>query len=469
MFWLYNILLTLTVIVWAPFVYFGSFKRKTKPNWRERMGTYDIPRGTGVRRVWVHAVSVGEFMAAKPILERLKTRLPEHEIVLSVTTSSGHDAATSEAGRRKERGEPSLYDRLVYYPLDVARFTLASMQAIRPEVICLMESELWWNFLWAAKVFDAEVLILNGRVSDRTFRRAMSLKFFYRGMLRSVDRALMQSEVDRKRIKALGADHAEVLGSSKFDEPIAGVGESKEALRQKFGLQPDRPTLVIGSTRGAVEEAFVAEALGLLPIALKGQIQIVWAPRHIERSEAVQEAATKAGFPARLRASSVAPAEAGEGQAVILNTYGELASVYGAADVAVVGGGFDALGGQNIIQPLVHGVPVLHGPNMQNFRDAARLAAEAGSARTCATPAELAAAIQDLLADPEERDRMGRAAKALASASSGAGDRYAAAVEEAVDRYWMRELRRRQRRDEIKAAAKGRSANSKKKDNKPKR
>src|ERR1044072_341675 len=201
MFLLYNILITLFSPIWAPWMWLRTRARKEQPRWNERFGTYDLKRRKDRKRIWGHAVSVGEVVAVMPILERLRSKLPEHEIVLTVTTSSGHQTAREKA--------VGLYDHLLYFPIDVARFQLAAMQRIQPSVAVVMETELWMNFLWAAKVFDTRTLLVNGRISDRSFRRSLKVGFFYKSLLSRMDRCLMQSEKDAARIRDLGGANVE--------------------------------------------------------------------------------------------------------------------------------------------------------------------------------------------------------------------------------------------------------------------
>lgn len=406
MFLLYNILLTLLSPIWVPWMWIRVRARKEPPHWAERFGDYELPPARGPR-LWFHAVSVGEVVAATTILEQVRAVLPNHEIVLSVTTSSGYRTAEEKAA--------GLFDHLVYFPIDVARFQMAAMQRVRPEVVAIMETELWMNFLWAAKVFDARTLLINGRISDRSFRRSRRVRFFYRTLLAKMDRRLMQSEEDARRIRALGASDAEVLGNCKFDQALKGLDADPAHWRAELGLSDARPVIVVGSIRSE-EFSFLAEAIR----EVGDRPQWIIAPRHVEKAEALVQAI---GQPCARRSRN----EKGSDR-LILDSYGELDLVYAVADVAIVGGGFANLGGQNLLQPLGHGKPVLHGPHMHNFRDVAALATRAGASRTCATPAELVTALSRLLADSGERERMGEAAAQLVRANAGASRRYAEAI-----------------------------------------
>jgi 3-deoxy-D-manno-octulosonic-acid transferase len=411
MFLLYNALLTLLAPLWVPWMLLRARKRADPPNWTERQGDYAIEMRKDRKRVWVHAVSVGEVVAARPILKELKNELSEHEIVLTVTTSSGHKTAKETASE--------LYDHLFYFPIDVARMQLAAMSRVQPAAVVIMETELWMNFLWAAKVFECRTLLVNGRISDRSFPKARRFRFFYKRLLQNVDRCLMQTQLDADRIQTLGARSAEVFGNSKFDQAAEGLGADPAEWRQKLGIPEGRRVVVVGSTRGEEEEDFVLEALGRLDLQ---KIAVVHAPRHLERVPDLARKIERKFGAAALRSKQQT------GDYLLLDTYGELSNVYAAADVVVIGGGFSNLGGQNLIQALAHGKPVLHGPHMQNFAEVTSAALAAGASQTCATPEELAQGIQSLLDDEARRREMGNAARQLIEQNVGASRRYAEAI-----------------------------------------
>ena len=409
---LYNLLLTILSPFWVPWMLWRAHKRGERPNWRERQGDYrdSIPKKGERPRLWVHAVSVGEVVAAGPLLRALRKRMPEHEIVLSVTTSSGHQTAREA----KER----LYDHLVYLPIDVPRFTLSAMHRVRPDALIVMETELWMNLFWAAKSFRAATFVVNARLSDRSFPRAKRLGFFYRALFRMVDGVLAQSDADAERFLELGAKGVEAVGNLKFDQAREGLDDTTD-WRTELGLD-ERPVVVVGSLR-AEEFGEIADVIAHMTIP-----QWVVAPRHLERTPELV-AALAASEPNL----DVAYRSKGEhGDVTILDTYGELARVYRVADVAVIGGSFKKIGMQNPLQALACGKPVLHGPHTQNVRDVIDLAQRAGASIVCPTGADLARTLAELLDDPERRARMGAAAKALVEANQGAADRMASRVAE---------------------------------------
>ncbi len=407
---LYNALLTLSAPLWAPWLLWRAHRRGEKPNWRERQGDYreSIPKRGERPRLWVHAVSVGEVVAARPLLRALRSELPEHEIVLSVTTSSGHQTA--------REGERGLYDHLVYLPIDVPRFTLSAMQRTRPDALIVMETELWMNLFWAAKTFDSKVFVANARLSDRSFPRARRVAFFYRALFGMVDGVLAQTETDAERFRALGATKVEATGNVKFDQALEGLDDTTD-WRRELGLD-DRPVVVVGSVRA---EEF--PGLTGVPVAFP-MAQWVIAPRHIEKADELFERLEKEPiFDVIVRRSR------GErGSVIVLDTYGELSRVYEIAEVAVVGGSFRKLGGQNIVQPLAWGKPVLHGPHMANFRDVAALAERAGASEVCADTNDLVRRLHALLEDPVRRARMGEAARRLVEENRGASARMARTI-----------------------------------------
>lgn len=406
MFLLYNLVLTLTAPIWLPWMLWRTSRRREKPIWKERYGEFTFRLDRDKIGIWVHAVSVGEVVATLPVLRAIRAKDPEAQIVLTVTTSSGHQTAREKA--------VGLYDHLAYFPIDVARFQLAAMSRVRPQAVAIFETELWLNFLWAAKAVGARTVVINGRLSDRSFPRARAFRWFYGPLLRMVDRVLAQTDRDRDRFIALGATEAETFGNCKFDQALEGVDASPAVWRERLGLAADLPVIVVGSTRGEDEERLVIEALSGL---VGTRCRVVHAPRHLERAEAL----TVASGGARRSLGQT-------GDYLVLDTYGELSDVYCVADLVVVGGGFADLGGQNLVQPLAHGKAVLHGPHMQNFADVAHAAAEAGATRTCSTVGELRAAIEELLDDPATRQKMGDAARAFVAKHVGASERYADAI-----------------------------------------
>lgn len=408
MFLLYNILLTLSAPFWVPWMLIRSAKREEKPNWKERSGDFNIDLRKEARRIWVHAVSVGEVMAAVPLLKELRQELPEHEIVLTTTTSSGQQTAKKAA--------EGLYDHLFYFPIDVVRFQLAALLRVKPEVVVVMETELWFNFLWAARELDIRTMLVNGRISESSFNQGRRVRFFYKSMLKRLDRALMQTELDAERLRALGHPLPEVYGNTKFDEAAQQSQAVRDEVREEYGIPPEAQVVVVGSTRGEEEPKLVVQALAGLT---QHDLYVIHAPRHLETVPSLCETVRQKIAEPALQSKEQ------QGRYLILDTYGELARAYAAADVAIIGGGFENFGGQNLIQPLAAGVPVLHGPHMRNFRSATEMATQAGASKACADAEELRRELDLLLSDPDERARRGAIARQLVEQNLGASHKYA--------------------------------------------
>lgn len=416
MIWVYNFLLTIFAPLWVPWMLWRSRRRNEAVDWSERAGNLVSQLKRDEPRLWVHAVSVGEVIAALPILRAVRTLRPDVQILLTTTTSSGQRTAREQA--------IEWVDQVAYFPIDVVRFQLSALTRVRPHVVAVMETELWMNFLWAAKVVDATTLLVNGRISDRSFRRSRYLTWFYRALLRNLDRALMQTEQDAERLRVLGGLHVEVLGNAKFDQAAEVENLSTAEARLRLGIPTDVPVLVVGSTRGEDEESLVLDAITRAGI---DNLWVVFAPRHQERTDPLSHELGRRGLgvPARRSRSESGPW-------LLLDTYGELSWVYAAADVVVVGGGFGDYGGQNLIQPLAQGKPVVHGPHMQNFAEATRSALAAGATREAATAEDLAVELRRLFSDPRLREPMGAAAVALVNSARGASERYAQAIVDAL-------------------------------------
>ncbi len=379
-------------------------------DWGQRAGDYGFYLERGKPRIWIHAVSVGEVMAAVPILKELYDQDDTVEVVLSVTTSSGHQTAREKAS--------GYVDHLIYFPIDVPRFVMNALVRVKPTVVAMMETELWMNFLTFAKSFHAKTFIINGRISDRSFPRAMKLRSYYRALLSEVDEALMQTEVDRERLLALGASQAEVIGNSKFDEAAKLRDTNPAEWRAELGIPPTAKVVVIGSTRGREEHEW---ALSLVARPDWEEFWVVHAPRHLEDCDALEASAQKLLGTEKVARRSLRRS----GRYLILDSYGELGEVYSVADVALVGGSFLVKGGQNMLQPLSHGVAVVTGPATENFRDIVSLANRAGAIVTCQAE-EVGDWVVKLMDDEEQRNRMGHAAKKLITEHQGSSAKTAA-------------------------------------------
>lgn len=417
----YNLLLALLFPVILLYLAWRLFKGKEDPDHRgERWGRLPegIARDPRTPRFWVHCVSVGELMAAVPVLRELRRRFPDALIVVSTITRGGREVALKQT-------PPA--DEVVYFPLDFFWAAQRALAVVRPDALLLMEWEIWPNFLTAAKRRGTKIAVLNGRVSDRGLRRGQRGAFFTKPGLDAVDLFAMQSDEDSRRAALVGADPARVatFGNTKFDEAATPLKETERAaLRADLGIPPDAPVWVCGSTRPG-EEAIIADAYQRARQTLPGLYLLV-APRHIERAGEVVSLFAAAGLAVRRRSARDAAADS---SVLLLDTFGELGRVYAVAQVAFIGGSLLPFGGQSVFQPLAQGTPALFGPYMNNQRDIAALAQSEGVGFPVTDAETLAAEVVRLATLSEtEKGEIGRKARTLIERNQGVAARCVEAV-----------------------------------------
>ena len=408
---------------------------KSKPGWAQRWGRLlkalrFVPNG-GRPRIWVHAVSAGEVVAAVPILRELRETLPEYDLLLSVLTPAGMEMAEQQA--------KSLTSGLFYFPFDLPWVARRVVRTIRPTVFVSLESEMWPNVLHELKRANVRTVMVNGRISEKSFRRAAGAGgWIFRWMLHNMDCLLMQSETDAARIRSLGnfgedAERVAVLGNSKFDQAIAPLAPQEVLdLRRDLGLPDDAPVLVAGSTRSPEEESQVIAAYQTMQKSCENLCLII-APRQINRADELAAALESAGIAATKRTERAFrhPTPDTRHPVLILDTMGELVNVYAVATIAFVGNSFQPVvkgGGQNLLQPLAHGKPVFFGPHTATIRSEVALVTQAKVGFLVKDAEELAREGTRLLQDAAARIEIERNALELIRANRGVSARYAAEV-----------------------------------------
>ena len=436
--YLYNLLLLLLFpLLYVFLLWRVANGKEDREHWGERWGA--LPTSVGQDkgtspRFWVHAVSVGEVMAAAPVLRELRRRFPDALIILSTTTISGREVAQKQM-------PPA--DEVIYYPLDFPWAVRRALQQVRPDMILLMEWEIWPNFLVAAKQQGAKIAVLNGRISDKGLRRGKSgfAGFFTAPGLAAVDQFAMQSHEDARRAVLVGADPNRVaaFGNTKFDEASTALTpDARDALRADLHIPSDAPVWVCGSTRDG-EEALIAAAVCRVWETLPNLFLIV-APRHLTRADQAAAALEGAGTGVRRRSvkDALTPlrgVRAGDPPILLLDTFGELARVYAVADVAFVGGSLLPFGGQSVFQPLAQGVPALFGPYMNNQRDITGLSKAEGVGFEVADAESLAAEVVRLVSLPgEQKAELARKARNLIERNQGVAARCVDAVADLLER-----------------------------------
>lgn len=401
---------------------------KGRAGWAERWGR--LPAGmmpTGRRRLWCHAASVGEVMAASPVIRAVQSRAGDLDAVMTTITPGGREVAEGYVGK--------LISGVSFLPFDVAPTVSRYVAKLRPDAFIGMETEIWPNLLHTLRRLGIPAALVNGRISDRSYPKYVRVRWLLRSSVQCYDVILARSAQDAERFRALGADPERVVlaGNVKFDQADAPVTpQEAAALREEFHIPPDAPVWVVGSTRVAEEEQMVWAAHNLATQSVPGLV-LVHAPRHIERVEEVNAAMRAAGL-APVRRTQLAGVR-GRPRAIILDTFGELGRVYAIGDVALIGNSLTPPGGgQNLLQPLAQGKPVLIGPYASNFRDVVAEAMSHDLAYEVTSARDIAGRLVSLLRDAGGRRRIEGRALELICANRGAAGVCADHIHRLLDR-----------------------------------
>jgi 3-deoxy-D-manno-octulosonic-acid transferase len=369
--------------------------------------------------IWVHALSVGEVRSAWPLLQDLGRRFPGRPLALSVATAQGLAVARQELGA--DSGV-SLFVR----PLDLAWNVERLLNRLRPALFCLVEGDIWPGWNWGLQRRGVPSLLVNGRVSPRTFKGYRRLGPLAQGLLGGFSRILAQTGVDHERLLAVGVQPARLAvgGNLKFDSaPVRLEQPARLALADELALK-GRRVLVAGSTHPGEDEACLRAFQALEP-GHPG-LALILAPRQVDRGRALDRLAAGLGLSAALLSEGAPPQGT---QVLILDVLGRLAPAYALAEAALVGGSLVPVGGHNLLEPAAQGVPVLFGPHTHNFLEMARDLEAAGGGLRLATAGDLTAVWRQMLDEPQRARAMGRAGLAFCQAHRGA---LARAVQEAA-------------------------------------
>jgi 3-deoxy-D-manno-octulosonic-acid transferase len=445
--WTLNLAYLTTLLVASPLVLWAAWRHG-----KHREGFAAKLLGRGPRRlgdapcVWLHAVSVGEVNMLATMIAELAAREPQWEIVVSTTTKTGYDLA-----RRKYA------DRTVFYcPLDFSWATANAMRRVRPTMLVLAELELWPNLIRAAKRQGAKVAIINGRLSDNSFRGYRRLRPLVSRVLRQVDLVAAQNAETAERFVALGArpEAVHATGSLKFDGAQTDRRNSRTTeLRTLAGLSARDVVLLAGSTQDPEEQYAIEIFKRLAPT--HRNLRLILVPRHPQRFDEVAALLDQSGITWRRRSElqpralpggrSTAPhgtsqspraepgAEDRRWSALLVDTIGELGAWWGAASIGFVGGSFGGRGGQNMLEPAAYGVATCFGPNTWNFRDIVGQLLAADGALVVEDKAELEAFITSMLERPEEAAALGERARRVVLSQQGATRRTCELLSELIE------------------------------------
>jgi 3-deoxy-D-manno-octulosonic-acid transferase len=394
------------------------FKTATDKRYRHKLGErFGCVAPSEKKTLWIHCASVGEVNLAKPIVARLKKSHPDLAFHVTTVTLAGRENA--------EKAFPDA--RVSYFPLDFGGSVRRAIRRIRPVGVVLVELEVWPNFVRRCAREGVPVVVVNGRMSERSYGRYRFWGWYFRSVFRKLAAAGVQNEVYAERLRSMGAEPV-VTGNLKYDAAIGFDPAAEErAWREQLALG-EAPVIVAGSTHDP-EERILAETFKKVQKAVPG-VRLIVAPRHLDRLAEVQKAVESADLKC-YKKTQLTPAGPSDG-VVLLDTVGELSRVYSAATAVFIGGTFCARGGQNMLEPASLGKPVVSGPSLSNFEEIARTLVDAGGMRVIDNPVDLAGALAELLRDPARAREIGARSREAVQMGKGAIDRTMDLIEKFV-------------------------------------
>lgn len=417
---LYNILSLFLLVPVCLYHLYRSLSRGRPPAFGQRFGRISAGELAKIGQrpvIWLHAVSVGEAIAARPLLKALRNRYPEHCIVMSTTTETGRGVAA---------GFPE-QDLCIYFPFDFLPAVRRTLDAVKPKLVIIMETEIWPNFNREAERRGCPLILANGRISDRSFKRYLQFSWFFRHALQRFSALCMQTDTDRERICAIGASPERTLttGNLKYDIPIQRpTAVEKDELRVRYSISAGLTILTAGSTHPGEEERILAAYRELLNT--NDRLLLVLVPRHPERANEVSAMLERRGLIYRKR--SAMGTSGGRmlrgGNVLLVDTIGELMGLYTLSDLVFVGGSLVPTGGHNLLEPACVGAPTVFGPHMTNFREITELVLRYQAGIQVETPAELVEALRSLVDDTERRRLLGANGLRMMEENGGATERH---------------------------------------------
>ena len=399
------ILIPILIILALPYLLLNRKRRKTL---LPRLGFCSYPKGKS-EPLWIHALSVGEVLSASRLIHELRQQTDDHPLYLSVSTRAGYDIASAKLGDNT--------DALFYFPHDIPFIVNRCVRKIRPALFLLIETDIWPGFMAEIKRRGIPCLLLNGRLSNRTFRAYQRFWPLFRPALRSFRRIHPQSQFESDRFLALGIPPESIgaAGNLKFDAvPPVCTAEETRILKSDLCLDPSHPVLLAGSTHGDEDPMILSVYHRLLQV--RPNLKLIMVPRHPHRAQALRGEFEKLGLHPQFYSR---PRKRGWA-VLIVDSIGHLSRLYAVADLAFVGGSLVPHGGQNPIEPAAQGVPILFGPDMSDFPDLARWLLEAGGAIRIHSAEELHDECRKLLGDPERSRCMGEQARTVVLQHRGA-------------------------------------------------
>jgi 3-deoxy-D-manno-octulosonic-acid transferase len=425
MYVLYNILLLIAALLALPcyalkMMLTGKYRKSLGPKFG-LTGPEIFKEMKGTPRIWIHAVSVGEVTAAAPVVASLKTRFPEACIILSTSTETGQEMA------RRIITAASF----IYYPLDIPWVVRKVISQVKPDIFILIETELWPNFIRTCREQGIQIIMVNGRISPRSFQKYAMTRFFWKDILNTIDEMGVISEIDAERLKALGMlpSRIHVMGNTKYDSLAAKASpEIQEEIARRLNMTKDDRVLVAGSTHAGEEKIVLTVYRSLLKTYPDFKLIII--PRHPERGQAVLALAREAGFKDCITMTEMNGGKYRTSERVIvIDVIGELFKLYSLATVVFCGGSLVPRGGQNILEPAAWGKVIFYGPFMEDFRDEKELLEKTGAGITIGCGEELLDGILTLVSDPDSLAKRGDEGRTMVVKNMGAAERYSAMIQ----------------------------------------
>ncbi len=420
----YNFLnIGLFFILLPPFWFYTRLTGRFGDGLGQRLGFYHkslVATISGFPRIWIHAASVGEVNGAVAIIESLTQLMPECAIILSTTTKHGQSWAREKFGPETT---------CIYAPLDFIVSVRKALAAIRPDILVCLETEIWPNWLLAARRLGVKIALINGRISVRSIKGYLKIRFLIREALNQIAAFSMIREEDAQRLMMLGVpkERIEINGNAKYDlllhqtDPVL-----LDKNKKLYNLSGKEPVLVAGSTRGSEHKIILdvyASILQTLPETL-----LIIAPRHVEKIQHIIDMVKDRGFSYQLKTEIDQPDCSRTAPVVIINTIGDLQSTYSIASIVFCGGSLEPLGGQNILEAAVWGKPVFYGPSMEDFLDAKAILDKTGGGIQVKDGRDLAEKMLYYLTHPDEANSVGKLAKEAVMSHQGAAEKHAAVI-----------------------------------------
>lgn len=376
--------------------------------------------------IWIHGASVGEIVATSPLVKQIRKEMPDRPVLVSAFTVGGYNMAKQIIPEA---------DAIIYFPLDLPFVSESLVKRIHPGIFMPVETELWPNFLRAIRERHIPVMMVNGRISEKSVKNYRYLYGIWDDMLKTVSRFCMQSSIDADYIAHLGADKRKIFvtGNTKFDQTYAEVTpEDLAKYRLELGLGESFPVIVAGSTHPSEEKALL-EAFKAVR-AKYSDARLVIAPRKTTRADEIARLASDYGYETGYRSKLLE--ENGKRKAypvLLIDTIGELGRIYAVGDVVYVGGSLSRHGGHNVLEPAAHAKPILVGPNMQNFKDSYSLLSKVGACKMINNVTELTSEMLDIIGNDERRAKMGAASLQVIKENRGADVRSIKYLKELLD------------------------------------